>query len=388
MNNLRRIFFLTGARSEYDLLSPVVRAVLAVPGLGAELIVGAAQLSPFHGMNINNIRRDGFPIAGTVESLLSSETWQGRALSFSNLFEGVTRLIAANRPDVMFVAGDREEALAGALAATFQGIPVAHLHGGDRCVVTELDEIIRPAISKVSHLHFTAMESHRQRLIRMGEIPEHIWVTGGTGLDRLREEPDLSDDVLNREFGIDVRKPFFLLIHHPSPLINMDDSGAEMTQVLEGLLSLGHPVICSYPNYDPGNIAIRKAIDEAKTRTDRLIVFHTLPRDQFVALYRRCSAIVGNSSSIVIEASFLKVPGVLIGPRQDLRELSANVLRIEATAAEVRAACLRCLEDKEFRKLVSSVPSIYGDGFASQRIAKVLAEVELSPELSRKTITY
>jgi GDP/UDP-N,N'-diacetylbacillosamine 2-epimerase (hydrolysing) len=388
MKTLRRIFFLTGARSEYDLLSPVVRAVLAVPGLGAELVVGAAQLSPFHGMNIENIRRDGFPIAGTVESLLCSETWQGRALSFGNLFEGVTRLIASNRPDVMFVAGDREEALAGALAATFQGIPVAHLHGGDRCIVTELDEVLRPATSKVSHLHFTATESHRERLIKMGELPERIWVTGGTGLDRLREEPDLRDEDLTQEFGIDVRKPFFLLIHHPSPLINMEDSGPEMARILEGVLSLGYPVFCSYPNFDPGNIAIRRAIDEVKARTSNLIVFHTLPRDRFVALYKRCSAIVGNSSSIVIESSFLKIPGVLIGPRQDLRELGPNILRIEPSVAEVRAACLRCLQDEEFRKLVHNVPSIYGDGFASQRIAKVLADVELSPELLRKTITY
>ena len=379
MENNRRIFFLTGARSEYDLLSPVMRAVSLTPGLRAEVIVGAAQLSPFHGMGIDHIRRDGFPIAGTVESLISSETWQGRALSFSNLFEGVTRLIAGNRPDVMFVAGDREEALAGALAATFQGIPVAHLHGGDRCIVTELDEVIRPAISKVSHLHFTATESHRQRLIRMGEIPERIWVTGGTGLDRLRESPDIPDDELRLEFGVDVSKPFFLLVHHPSPLINPEDSGGEMAEILKGILSLGHPVFCSYPNYDPGNMAIRRAIDDAKAVSDRLHVFHTLPREQFVSLYRRCTAMVGNSSSIVIEASFLRVAGVLIGPRQDLREVGPNVLRIEATAEDVKAACLKCLEDDKFRKLVHEASSIYGDGFASPRIAKVLAEVELTP---------
>jgi UDP-N-acetylglucosamine 2-epimerase len=161
-----------------------------------------------------------------------------------------------------------------------------------------------------------------------------------------------------------------------------------MARVLQGVLSLGHPVICSYPNFDPGNIAIRRAIDEAKAQNDRLIVFHTLPRDQFVSLYRRCSAIIGNSSSIVIEASFLKRAGVLIGPRQDLREVGPNVLRIEATVAEVKAACVKCLEDTEFRKLVSEAPSIYGDGFASERIAKVLAKVDLSPGLLRKTITY
>lgn len=388
MEKLRRIFFVTGARSEYDLMSPVIREVQNTPGLRGEWIVGGAHLSPFHGMNIENIKNDGFPIAGTVESFLSSESWQGRALSFSNLFEGVTRLIASNRPDIMFVSGDREEALAGALAGTFQGIPVAHLHGGDRCIVTELDEILRPAISKVSHLHFTATESHRQRLIKMGELPERIWVTGGTGLDRLTEERDVPDEVLNKEFGVDVRKPFFLLIHHPVPLLNAEDGGAEMAKILEGVLSLGHPVFCSYPNYDPGNMSLRKAIDEVKAQNDRLIVFHTLPRDRFVALYRRCTAILGNSSSVVIEASYLHKPGVLIGPRQDLREVGPNVLRIEPTVAEVKAACQRCLNDAEFLKLVREAPSIYGDGHASRRIAKLLAEVELSPKMLLKTITY
>src|ERR1700687_3030150 len=129
MEHPRRIFFLTGARSEYDLMIPVMRAVCATPGLRVEVIAGAAHLSPFHGMGIEHIRRDGFPILGTVESLLSSESWQGRALSYSNLFEGLVRLIAANRPDILFVAGDREEALAGAVAGHFLGIPVAHLHG-------------------------------------------------------------------------------------------------------------------------------------------------------------------------------------------------------------------------------------------------------------------
>ncbi len=388
MTKSRRIFFLTGARSEYDLLSPVVREVNKTPGLSAELIVGSAQLSPFHGMNIENIKRDGFQIAGKVESLLCSESWEGRALSYSNLFEGITRLIAFNRPDVMFVAGDREEALAGALAACFQGIPVAHLHGGDRTAVAELDDVLRHVISKTAHLHFTATESHRQRLIRMGEFPDKIWVTGGTGLDRLSEEAGVPDEVLNKEFGVDVQKPFFLLIHHPVPLINPEEGGNEMTAVLDGVLSLGHPVFCSYPNFDPGNLAIRQAIDDMKAKNDRLIVFHTLPRDRFVSLYRRCTAIVGNSSSIVIEASFLHKPGVLIGPRQNLREVGPNVLQIEPTVAEVKAACQRCLDDAEFLKLVGEAPSIYGDGHASRRIAKVLAEVELSPKLLLKTITY
>jgi UDP-hydrolysing UDP-N-acetyl-D-glucosamine 2-epimerase len=385
---MRRIFFLTGARSEYDLLVPIIRGVALTPGLSAEVVAVAGHLSPFHGMGINQIRADGFSIAGTVESLLSSESWEGRCLSFTQLMEGLTRLLSRNRPDILFVAGDREEALAGAIVANFLGIPVAHSHGGDRCCASELDEVLRPAISKLAHLHFTATEGHRKRLIGMGERPELIWAVGATGLDRLRTEPNVAPSVLEQEFGVDIHQPFFLLIYHPSPLFNPEDGGKEMAEILEGILSLDHPVFCSYPNFDPGNIAIRKAIDAAKAGTDKLIVYHNLSRDRFVSLYRRCAAIVGNSSSIVLESGFLKVPGILVGHRQDFRETGPNVLQVEATALEVSAACQRALQDKAFREQVRSSPSLYGDGHTAPRIAKILLEAELNRDLLLKMMTY
>lgn len=388
MTYKRRIFFLTAVRAEYDLLFPVMKAVSEISGLRAEIIAAGAHMSPFHGMNIDNIRQDGFPIAGCIESLISSESWQGRLLSFSELINGLTYLLTANRPDVLYVAGDREEALAGALVGNFLRIPVAHQHGGDRCIASDVDEVLRPAISKLAHLHFTANEAHRQRLIRMGELPEYIWASGATGLDRLREESDVPAAVLNETYGVDVDCPFFLLIHHPTSTFANEDGFQEMRAILQGVLSLGYPVFCSYPNTDPGNVAIRRAIDEARSANANLIVYHNLPRSHFVSLYRRCAAIVGNSSSIVIESSFLKVPGILVGPRQDLREVSSNVLRVAPSAAAVRAACLQALEDQEFREIVRQCPSLYGDGYAAPRIAEVLANVELRPELLLKTITY
>lgn len=388
MSEKRRIFCLTGARSEYDLLVPVMKAISTIPNLQGEIVAVAAHLSPFHGMSIEQIRQDGFLIAGCVESLLSSESLQGRAISFAQLIEGLTRLLSTNRPNILVLAGDREEALAGALVGNFLGIPVAHLFGGDRCIASDIDEVFRPAISKLAHLHFTACESHSQRLIRMGESPNYVWTCGGTGLDRLREEPDLTDEALNKEFGIDVSQPFFILIQHPSPLLNSAASGEEMREILKGILSLGCPVFCSYPNFDPGNIAIRKAIDAAKAKYSNLITYHNLSRDRFVALYRRCTAIVGNSSSIVIESGFLKVPGILIGSRQDLREIGSNVLKTNISATEISQACLKALKDTEFLDLVRQTPSLYGDGLAASRIAKVLAEIDLTPELLKKTITY
>jgi UDP-hydrolysing UDP-N-acetyl-D-glucosamine 2-epimerase len=384
---MRRVFFLTAARSEYDILYPVIEAVTQV-GLRAEVVVSGAHLSPFHGSGVHQIRADGFPIAAELPTLLASETWEGRSLSFAHLTEALTHLFASNKPDLLCVAGDREEALAGAIVANFLGIHFAHLFGGDRCVASDVDEIIRPAISKMAHFHFTATEGHRERLIRMGESPEQIWATGGTGLDRLRTTPDIGDDFLNRKFGIDVSKPFFLLIQHPSSLQGPESRKEEMTGILNGILSLGHPVFCSYPNFDPGNMAIRSAIDEAKARYDNLIVHHNLPRDHFVALYRRCAAIVGNSSSIVIESGFMRVPGILVGDRQNLREIGPNVIRVGSGEEEVRSACLRALEDQAFLSGVRTCQSIYGDGYAASRIARIMSDISLDRALLHKTITY
>lgn len=388
MPDLRRVFFLTANRAEYDLLEPVARATSSNKELQPGIVVAGAHLSPFHGMTIDLIREDGLPIVGMIDSLLSSESWQGRSLSFAQLAEGLTRLLAANRPQILFIAGDREEALAGAIVANFLGICVAHAFGGDRCIASELDEALRPAISKLSHFHFTATEKHRERLIRMGELPERVWTVGGTGLDRLSTEPDIPDEVLNQKFGIDVRQPFFLVIQHPSPLFTPEQSGCEMEQVLQGVLSLGHPVLCSYPNYDPGNVAMRQAIDRAIAANPRLRVFHTLARREFIALYRRCSAIVGNSSSIVIESGFLKVPGVLVGPRQDLRETGPNVIRVNFSIEQISGACARALEDHDFRSVVRESTSIYGDGHASERISRILSDCPLDPEIRRKVMPY
>ncbi|HEV2114335.1 MAG TPA: UDP-N-acetylglucosamine 2-epimerase [Terriglobales bacterium] len=388
MPKLRRVTFITGARSDYDLMAPVMRACARQRGLRPEVVAVAGQLSPFHGLGIKEIRKDSIPVGGTVESLLASETWSARSLSFANIVEGLTRMLAARGSDVLFVAGDREEALAGALVGNFLGIVVAHLHGGDRCGATELDETLRPAISKLAHLHFTATENHRQRLIRMGELPERVWTTGGPGLDSLLAEPDIPSAELSREVGFDVAKPFFLVIQHPSPFINDRETESEMEEVLKGVLSLGHPVMCGYPNFDPGNIGMRKAIENMQARNERLAVFSYLPRRKFVALYRRCAAIVGNTSSIVAESGFLKAPGVLVGPRQDLRDRGQNVLRVDIDAAEIKAACKRALTDKAFLKKVKSTPHWYGDGHAGPRIAKILASVELGHKLREKAMPY
>ncbi len=384
---MRRVYFLTATRAEYDLMAAIMGAVDALPGFEVGVIVAGAHLSPFHGSSLEAIGADGFRVVGRLETLLSSESWAGRALSFGNLVTALTHLLSPDPPDMLFVAGDREEALAGALVGNLLRIHVAHHYGGDRCRASDVDEVFRPAISKLAHLHFTATNGHRARLIKMGEAPDTVHACGAAGLDRLRMVPDVSPDDLRARYGLDPTQPFFLMIHHPASTLHEAEQGAaEMRAILAGLRQTGQPVLCSYPNFDPGNVALREVL-EAVQGPD-LILYRNLPRADFAALYRRCAAILGNSSSIVIESTFMGVPGVLIGPRQDWRETSVNVLRIPATQEAVYEAAQRCLTDADWRARVAAAPQLYGDGHAAPCIASHLAAYDFAAEALLKTITY
>ena len=386
---MRKIYFVSGARSEFDILSPVIPHCKKYD-VDAKFILCAAHLSPFHGMGIEHIREQGYSIAGSIETLLCSESLVGRSLSFSILLDGLTRLLSTNRPDVICVAGDREEALAGALVGTFLGIHVAHLFGGDRCIAADIDEVLRPAISKLAHFHMTATESHRNRLVRMGEQPDYIWTVGGTGLDGLAGLGGVEDKELSNRFGVDFSQPFFLVIHHPSPSFGVEGTEHEMLSVLKGVLATGAMVFCSYPNFDPGNMGIRRAIDMvAEANPNQLVRYHNLPREVFAALYRRTAGIVGNSSSIIIEAGFLKKPGILCGSRQDLRERGPHVIRVDSENTEaITTACWRALEDVDFLDMIVRSDSLYGDGHAGERVARILGTAPLTREILRKTNAY
>lgn len=382
----RKIFFVTGARSDFDILLPVAQSVRARGDL-PEWIVCATHLSPFHGHTVNSIEEtSGIPIAGRVPSLIAGDTWLDRGLSISNLVGGLVRFLDWKRPDIAVVAGDHDEQFAAALAASVLQIPVGHIFGGDRCLSSDWDEVLRPAISKFSHLHFAASEGHRQRLIRMGELENRVWNTGGPNLDVLMQTAGTPIEALAKDFNFDPAVGYLLLIMHPTPMLP-DENEDALEETLRGMLTLGLPILASYPNTDPSNARYRDVLDDFSLRYDNVRLHHNVPTPDWVGLFRHAEAIVGNSSSIVIESTILGIPGLLVGRRQELRECGTNVLRVSAREQEVVAGLAEILT-YEFRVKSRRARSLYGDGRAADRIAEILGTQNLDGDLLRKVISY
>jgi GDP/UDP-N,N'-diacetylbacillosamine 2-epimerase (hydrolysing) len=386
MPDPRTVHLFSGARSEFEYLRPVLEGLNQRPGFRAEVVLAGSHLSPFHGNNARHLAAEGVPIAAALETLLASETPTGRALSSARTMEALSQFWDRTRPDLVIIAGDREEALAAAWVGNFLGIPVAHIHGGDRCLASDIDEIFRPAISKLAHLHFTATEGHRERLIRMGERPEAVWAVGAVSLDGLLAAPAADAAELEAKFGLRPTEPCFLVIHHPMPTLGYERGADELRHVIEGVLSLGVRTFASYPNFDPGNIPMRAFLEAAATRHPHLTLSHNLPRREFYGLYRRATAMIGNSSSIVLESGILGVPGVLVGDRQNLREIGPNVRRLPAQQEAIADLCRTLLATHDHPLRVRH--TLYGDGQAGPRIAERLAIHPLGSDLLRKTMTY
>lgn len=380
---MRVIGFLTGTRAEYGILKPVMQACRDA---GAEVRVIACAAHTLHG-TVAGIEADGW-IVSAIDSMTRTDTHVGRAQAFGVLATHLPSHLAIHKLDVLVVCGDREEALAGAVAANIMGIPVAHLHGGDKCIASDVDEILRPAISKLAHLHFTAMAEHSERLVNVfGEKVERVWTVGAPGLDRLRQTDAAPLSAVEAWLKTDLSGGYVFVMHHPSPRhLTPEECGKEMHEILRQLTGLNMPIVCSYPNTDEGGEAMRAVIDQMAAADPRIIPYQAPPSDEvFKALYANAKAVVGNSSSILIESGFLHVPAVLVGRRQEGRVRSVNVLGCpDIWYADLADALTSLLGSDTYMQVVRSTDSRYGDGHAASRVAEILTTIELTPELIAK----
>ncbi len=377
MPALRTLGFVTSARSDFGLLRPLIEAAAADPRLRTVVYATGMHFSHAHGHSLDEIREAGFdPVPVPVE-----RTDDGPRAMAEAIGRGVTAFasaLTATPPDLLVVMGDRYDMMPAVLAALPLTIPVAHLAGGER---TEgvIDDAIRHAVTKMSHLHFPTLPDYARRLMRLGEEPWRITVTGEPGLDVLRDFPFKSRAEVLGELGLESGQPVCVFTFHPETL-SPAATGAAIAEVLAAAAAMPSQLVLTYPNGDTSADVIIAAIEAFGADRPGCRVVPHLGRTRYLHLLRHAAAMIGNSSSGIVEAASFGLPVVDIGERQAGRLAPANVLRVPAERAAVATAWRRALSTA-FRMGLQDLINPYGDGHAVPRILTRLAEEELGPRL-------
>ena len=379
---MRKIGAVTTSRSDYSSLMPVMRIIDADPDLRLLLFVGGNHLSPKFGLTVKEIEADGFAITDRIDTQNDSDTPQDISKAMGRGVTSFTDSLVEHRPDIIVIVGDRFELLSVVCAALPLGIPVAHISGGD-LTVGAIDNQVRHAITKMSHLHFPDMPVHGDRLIQMGEEPHRVTVTGDPALDLVRQMNYLDRTQLGKALGLALESPLILVSFHPTTL-GSGNVADEADNLLKALARVTGTLVFSYPNADSHNqIIVSRMKDFVGSRPGSGLFFN-LGQRQYYSLMAIADLIVGNSSSAIFEAPSFHLPAVNIGDRQGGRLRERNVIDVCLAADEILLGIQQGLEPS-FRDSLQDLRNPYGDGEAAPRIVQVLKTVELGPQLLRKS---
>ena len=383
MAKRRRICVVTGSRAEYGLLHGVLNEIGDEPGLELKLVVTGMHLAPRFGLTVREIEDDGFVIAERVDIGLDDDSAAATARAMGVCVIGMGAAFARLGPAVVVLLGDRFEILAAAQAALVARIPIAHIHGGE---LTEgaFDDSMRHAISKMAHLHFVAGPAHRARIAQLGETPDQVFEVGALGLDNIARLEPLDRAALESEIEFRLGEGFLLITYHPVTLAN--DGGTRAAQELLSALDAfpDRRVLVTGVNADPGHDRIGSLFAQyASARPERARVCASLGRRRYLSAMKQCGALIGNSSSGLIEAPAIGVPTVNLGLRQRGRERAPSVIDCGETRDEIVAAIRKALS-AEFRTAFKGVPQAYGTPGAAARIVRVLKSHPLDDVLMKR----
>jgi UDP-hydrolysing UDP-N-acetyl-D-glucosamine 2-epimerase len=377
---VRKICIFIGSRANYSSIKSVMRAVAAHPDLQLQLVVGASALLDRFGSVVDLIEEEGFTPAARVSMIVEGETPATMAKSTGLGLLELPTIFEMLKPDVVVSVGDRFETMATAIAASYMNIPVAHTMGGE--ISGTIDESIRHAVTKLSHVHFPANEAAADRIVRMGEPPDTVHVVGCPRIDLVAEIARAQGELPHAEWltregvgaHVDLTKPFLLVNQHPVTT----EYGQGKQQIWETLMALEQlqmPTIMLWPNVDAGSEDVATGMRMFReTHEPKYIRFYkNFPIDTYVRLMLSCACVVGNSSAPIREGAFLGVPAVNIGTRQTGRDRGPNVIDVGYDRAEIAAAVRAQLAHGRYPS-----DALYGDGAAGGRIAELLARVPLS----------
>ncbi|WP_025688200.1 UDP-N-acetylglucosamine 2-epimerase [Paenibacillus zanthoxyli] len=379
---MKKVLVVTGTRADYGIYYPILQSIEEDADLDLHLLVTGMHLSPQFGYTIQHIRQDGFRISAQVDCLIQGSTHGNMAKSIGLAILGMTQALEMIEPDCMLILGDRGEMLAAAIAASHMNILLFHLHGGE--VSGTIDESVRHAISKLSHVHLTATEGSRERLIKMGEDSWRIHVVGAPRIETMMNTrlPELAQ--VKQKYDLNMSNDYILFIYHPvtTEAANL----AILKEMVQILLDSGKDLLCVMPNADAGADAIKEVYNQF-ARHPHLFRVTNLQHLDYLTMLQNAAVLAGNSSSGIIEAASFHVPVINIGSRQGRRERSGNVIDISEDAAELAPALHGALSES-FRKSVAEMDNVYGKANTSSSIVSRLKEISGTDEWIQKTISY
>ncbi|HME44446.1 MAG TPA: UDP-N-acetylglucosamine 2-epimerase [Syntrophorhabdales bacterium] len=376
----RRIVSVTGTRSDYGLMTPVMRSIVDSGDLTLELIVSGMHLLPEFKSSLEQVRKDNFcklHIAGTT---LGEDSGQAMAQSLGLSVFTFSSILANVGPDILLLQGDRGEMLAGAIAAAHMNIPIVHMSGGDYS--GSIDNSIRNAISMFSHVHLTTCRKSTERLLAMGESVNRIFEVGEPGLDVIRNMTFVSPEAMPQELTLDLTKPIILATQHPVTT-EADQAAWQITQTLEALKELDIQCVFTYPNSDAGGREMTRVL-ESYSQNRFIHIVPSLGSEKYLSLMRIASVMVGNSSSGIFESPSFKIPVVNIGTRQYGRLTSTNVINVGYPKEEIVSAVRYALENRSFRDQLKDCINPYGDGTTAGKTVDILRRLLITSALLAK----
>lgn len=381
---MKEIAVITATRAEYGLLKPVILALQASPAFRVSVLVTGAHLSEAFGYTVREIEQDQIPIAARIPILSDSDSPRGVSQTMSNALLGFSAYFEAHRPDAVMVLGDRYEILAVCCAAMNARIPILHLHGGET-TQGAIDEAIRHSITKMSFLHFTSNAQHRKRVIQLGEQPDRVFDVGAPGVENALRLPLLTREALAQSIGFPLKRSYAIVTFHPVTLENAAPE-QQLSELFAAMDTFDLDYIITKSNADAGGQTINRAIDAyAKTRCN-VAAFDSLGLVRYLSAIKYSAAVIGNSSSGIIEAPSFGVPTVNIGDRQKGRMQAQSIIQCEPEKTDICRAMSLALS-KPFREKAAHARNPYGDGNTSQKIVSIL-EREFSKAIDLKKTFY
>ena len=388
---MRKILAFTATRAEYGLLRPILKRVRDSSKLELFLMVAGSHLSPIQGWTVQEIQNDGLPVSCLVENLLASDTPGALVKSVGLGLVEAAIYFSEQAPDIILLLGDRYELFIPLIAALLHRIPVAHLCGGE---TTEgaLDEQVRHAITKMAHLHFPSTFEYGRRIRQMGEEAWRIHVVGAPGVENIRRTELMLPEEIQTRFNINVNQPTLLITYHPETLTMKHDPAEQAAILIAALKELpDFQQVVTYPGTEVGFRKIIEAWEAYAAEYPNVKLHKSLGSRGYLGVMKHVAAVVGNSSSGIIEAPSLKVPTINIGDRQKGRIRAKSVIDVPCRKEEIISGLRKALYDGQFRRNLKNVQNPYdpyGDGNISGRVVSVLESIPLDKRLLEKKLDF